>query len=89
MIEKKARITNRLGLHARAASKLVTTASRFSCDITIAKDSHEANAKSILGVMTLAAAFGTEIRLIVNGEDEADAIQEILNLLHNKFDEAE
>ncbi len=89
MIVKTAKITNKLGLHARAASKLVATASRFSCEITISKDSHEANAKSILGVMTLAAALGAEIQLVANGEDEAVATQEILSLLHDKFGEAE
>ena len=87
MIETKVKITNKHGLHARPAAKLVQLAGKFKSDITIVKDSLEVNGKSIMGVMMLAAEPGSEILLRVNGEDEQQAIDALLNLIRNGFDE--
>ena len=82
-------IINKLGLHARAAAKLVGLASRFACDIRLIKDSAEVNGKSILGVMMLAASQGTELELVADGEDEAQALDALEELIARRFDEAE
>jgi phosphocarrier protein HPr len=82
-------IINKLGLHARAAAKLVGLASRFACDIRLIKDSAEVNGKSILGVMMLAASQGTELELVADGEDEVQALDALEELIARRFDEAE
>lgn len=82
-------IQNKLGLHARAAAKLVHTAAKFECDVKVKKGSEEVDAKSILGILLLAAANGTKIVVTANGSDEAEAIASIENLIVSKFDEAE
>lgn len=87
MIRKTITIINKLGLHARAASKLVATAGRFISTIEIAKNGRAANGKSIMGVMMLAANQGTEVELIIEGEDEQEALQELEQLINNKFGE--
>ncbi len=87
MIEKKVRITNKHGLHARPAAKLVQLAGKFKSDIKILKDGLEVNGKSIMGVMMLAAEPGSEIVLRVEGEDEKEAMEAILTLIKNGFDE--
>jgi phosphocarrier protein len=89
MIRHPVTISNKLGLHARAAAKLVRLASQFSSDIKLARNNTEINAKSILGVMMLAAAKGTELELIVNGTDEIEAVATLETLINNRFDEAE
>ncbi len=89
MIESKVKITNKHGLHARPAAKLVKLAGKFKSDITILKDGLEVNGKSIMGVMMLAAEPGSEIILRVNGEDEQEALQALLKLIRNGFDEEE
>ena len=89
MIRHPITIINKLGLHARAAAKFVRLASQFSSDIKLVRSSTEINAKSILGVMMLAAAKGTELELLVDGTDEAEAIAALEALVNNKFDEAE
>jgi phosphocarrier protein len=89
MIRQSVTIINKLGLHARAAAKFVRLASQFSCDIKLARHSTEINAKSILGVMMLAAAKGTELDIIVDGADETQALTALEDLINNKFDEAE
>ena len=89
MIRHPITIINKLGLHARAAAKFVRLASQFSSDIKLVRGSTEINAKSILGVMMLAAAKGTELELLVDGTDEAEAITALEALVNNKFDEAE
>jgi len=89
MIRQPITIINKLGLHARAAAKFVRLASQFSSDIKLARSSTEINGKSILGVMMLAAAKGTELELIVDGTDEANAMAALETLIKNKFDEAE
>ena len=89
MQEASITIINKLGLHARAAGKLVETTSRFTCDITIEKDGRNVDGKSIMAMMMLAAAKGTEIQIKTNGDDEADAIEAIIELIKNRFGEDE
>jgi len=89
MIRKVVRIENELGLHARAAARLVKLTSRFESRITLSRMSRPGpvDGKSILGVMLLAAAFGTEVEITVEGPDEAAAMAEILHLVEKKFNE--
>lgn len=89
MIRRNVVIINKLGLHARAAAKLVSLASRYKSDIKLAKNSVEVNGKSILGVMMLAASLNTTLELIVDGPDETDAIEALEDLINRRFDEAE
>ncbi len=89
MIERDIEIKNKLGLHARAAAKLVHTAARFKSDLKVRKSGEEVDAKSILGILLLAAARGSVITLIANGEDEADALAALELLINNRFDESE
>ena len=89
MISQKLTIINKLGLHARAASKLVNTAGQFESDVFIDKQGNRINAKSIMGVMMLAASKGTEILLEVDGNDEQDCMQAIVQLIDSRFDETE
>ena len=89
MIEKRIIIKNKLGLHARAASKFVNLANRFKSKVKIIKNNDEIDGKSILGILTLAATQGTEIILRVEGEDEEKAIKALKNLINNKFQEPE
>ena len=89
MISKDIQIINKLGLHARAAAKLVHTAARFQCDIKVRKGSEEVDAKSILGILLLAAAKGTVIAVTANGSDEQEALAAIETLINSRFDEAE
>ena len=89
MLEQETTIINKLGLHARAAGKLVETTSRFSCDITIDKEGRNVDGKSIMAMMMLAASKGTNITIKTNGEDEAAALEAITALINNRFDEEE
>lgn len=91
MIEKRVTVTNRLGLHARAAARLVHTANRFQSTLLLQRvdDSISADAKSILSVLMLAAARGTELSAIAEGADEADAIAALSDLFRNGFGESE
>ena len=89
MEERKVTIANKLGLHARAAAKLVTVASGFSSEVELTRDSQRINAKSIMGVMMLAAAKGTALVLTTTGEDETEAADELVSLIEMKFGEAE
>jgi phosphocarrier protein len=89
MISQKLTIINKLGLHARAASKLVNTAGQFESDVFIDKQGNRINAKSLMGVMMLAASKGTEILLEVDGNDEQDCLKAIVQLIDSRFDEAE
>jgi len=89
MIEKRLTIINKLGLHARAAAKLVTIASQFQANIRISRDSREIDGKSIMSVMMLAASKGTELQLSAEGEDEQAALEALENLINNRFDEPE
>lgn len=87
MIERTAEIVNRLGLHARAAAKLVHTAGAFESQITLAKDGEEVDAKSILGILLMAAAQGSEVVVRSEGPDEQAAMDAVLALIANRFDE--
>ncbi|MCH7881363.1 MAG: HPr family phosphocarrier protein [Proteobacteria bacterium] len=89
MISRNLTINNKLGLHARAASKLVNKASQFESDIFIDKQGNRVNAKSIMGVMMLAASKGTEVVLQVDGSDEESCMEALVALINNRFDEAE
>jgi phosphocarrier protein len=85
--EKTLMIQNELGLHARAATKLVQTASKFPCDITVSKDGHEVNGKSIMGVLMLVASKGTVVTLRAKGDRAAEAVAAIEQLINDKFGE--
>ncbi|MBA3499238.1 MAG: HPr family phosphocarrier protein [Myxococcota bacterium] len=85
--EKSLQIQNELGLHARAATKLVQTASKFPCEITVTKDGHEVNGKSIMGVLMLVASKGTTVTLRAKGDRAADAVAAIAALIDDKFGE--
>ena len=87
MIKKQAKIINKLGLHARAAAKLVTLASNFKSDIQLGLNGKQINGKSIMGVMMLAAAQGYTIDLIVAGQDEEQAIEALIDLINSRFGE--
>lgn len=87
MIKKQAKIINKLGLHARAAAKLVTLASSFKSDIQLGLNSKQINGKSIMGVMMLAAAQGYTIELMVSGNDEEQAMDALLELINSRFGE--
>jgi phosphocarrier protein HPr len=87
MVEKEAEIVNRLGLHARAAAKLVHAAGNFESRVTVLKDGEEVDAKSILGVLLLAASQGSSIIVRADGQDEHAALDAITNLIANRFDE--
>jgi len=87
VIEKDAEIVNRLGLHARAAAKLVHMAGGFQSRVTVEKDGEEVDAKSILGVLLLAAAQGSQVTIRCAGADEQDALRAVTDLIANRFDE--
>ncbi|MBT8112629.1 MAG: HPr family phosphocarrier protein [Gammaproteobacteria bacterium] len=89
MITKDLTVANKLGLHARAAAKLVALASNFASEISLQKGSRKINGKSIMGVMMLAASQHTIVNIVVTGEDEQQAMTEIENLFTNLFDEEE
>ena|SRR5436190_19548727 len=85
--EKTLMIQNELGLHARAATKLVQTASKYPCEVTVTKDGHEVNGKSIMGVLMLVASKGTTVTLRGKGERAAEAVAAIAALIDDKFGE--
>ena len=89
MITKDIEIKNKLGLHARAAAKLVHTAARFKSDIKIRKGDEEVDGKSILGILLLAAGRGSVVTIRADGEDEREALDAIEKLIDAKFDEVE
>ncbi len=82
-------ISNKLGLHARASAKLTQLASKFQSEVWIARNARRVNAKSIMGVMMLAAGKGSIVVLEADGPDEAQALAELQVLINNKFDEGE
>lgn len=82
-------ISNKLGLHARAAAKLTQLASSFSSDIFISRGAQRVNAKSIMGVMMLAAGLGVKVKIEANGTDENQALDDIQELFANNFGEPE
>lgn len=82
-------ISNKLGLHARAAAKLTQLASTFNSEIFITRDAQRVNAKSIMGVMMLAAGLGVSVRIDASGDDADQALEQIRTLFENKFGEAD
>jgi phosphocarrier protein HPr len=86
-VEKKMLIQNELGLHARAATKLVQLATKYPCEITISKDGNEVNGKSIMGVLMLVASKGTWIVLKAKGDKAQEAIDALARLIDDKFGE--
>ncbi len=82
-------ISNKLGLHARASAKLTKLAGSFPCDVWISKGERRVNAKSIMGVMMLAAGLGSEVTLETTGEREQEALDAILALMADKFGEGQ
>ena len=87
MIQKDLKILNRLGLHARPAALIAQTASGFACEIELTKDHVTINAKSIMGVMMLAAEFGSCVRIMAKGSDEEKAVAAMEKLFQDKFNE--
>ena len=87
MIEKETEIVNRLGLHARAAAKLVHTAGGYQSRVTVSRDGEEVDAKSILGVLLLAAGQGTMVTIRCDGKDEEAALKAVLDLIADRFGE--
>jgi phosphocarrier protein len=88
-LKREVTIINKLGLHARAAAKFVTLASRFEADIRLLRDKKEVNGKSIMGVMMLAAARGTRLEIHASGTDAAQALDCLEQLILRRFDEDE
>ncbi len=89
MISRTLTIVNKLGLHARAAARLVGLTSQFQSDITIERNQRRVNGKSIMGVMMLAAAQGSEITIHIDGPDEEDALAAVEALVQERFGETE
>jgi phosphocarrier protein len=89
MIKRTITISNKLGLHARASAKLTKLAGGFKSDIHMSRNGRRVNAKSIMGVMMLAAGMGTDIEIETDGPDESAAMDGLLSLIHDKFGEGE
>ncbi len=87
MVEREVTIVNKLGLHARPAAQLVQRASKFEAEISLKRYNLEVNAKSIMGVMMLAAEMGAKILIIANGPDEKEAVDAIAEVIQSKFGE--
>lgn len=87
MIRKTIKIVNKLGMHARPATMIVKAASKYRSDFKIVKSDMEINGRSIMGVMTLAAEFGSELELVADGVDEEKLINEIAQMFADKFGE--
>lgn len=89
MIQQEINISNKLGLHARASVKLTKTASSYQSDIWISKGTRRVNAKSIMGVMMLAAGLGSTVLLEAEGDDAEQALRALVDLINDKFGEGE
>jgi phosphocarrier protein len=89
MLQQHAQIINKLGLHARASAKLTQLASQFPCEVWLSRNGRRVNAKSIMGVMMLAAANGSTITIETNGENEQAAMDAIVGLIGSYFGEGE
>jgi phosphocarrier protein len=89
MSKTTATISNKLGLHARASAKLTKLAASFPCDVWISRGDRRVNAKSIMGVMMLAAGVGSEVEIETSGEREQEALEAIVALIDDKFGEGE
>ena len=88
-VSKKLEIKNRLGLHARAAARLVQTISRFSSEVKISKDGQVVDGRSIIGVLTLGAAKGCKVRVVARGNDAEESVRAIEELFKNNFHEGD
>ena len=89
MIKTTVTISNKLGLHARASAKLTKLASSYPCQVHMSRNDRRVNAKSIMGVMMLAAGLGSEVEVETNGEREQEAMDALLALIADKFGEGE
>ena len=89
MIRANVTISNKLGLHARASAKFTKLAGTFRSDVSMSRGERSVNAKSIMGVMMLAAGLGSEVQIEVNGDEEQSAMGALLALINDKFGEAE
>jgi phosphocarrier protein len=89
MQQQEVEIVNKLGLHARASAKLTQLAGGFQCEIWLSRNGRRVNAKSIMGVMMLAAARGAKVAIETSGADEEEAMQAIVQLISDKFGESE
>ena len=89
MIKKTTTISNKLGLHARASAKLTKLAGSFPCEVFLSRGERRINAKSIMGVMMLAAGMGTEVEVQTDGEREQEAMDALLALIDDKFGEGQ
>ena len=89
MLEQETTIVNKLGLHARASAKLTKLAGSYPCEVWLQRGSRRVNAKSIMGVMMLAAGLGAVVTLQTDGEQEAEAMQALLAFIADKFGEGE
>ncbi|MBT3013129.1 MAG: HPr family phosphocarrier protein [Candidatus Thiodiazotropha endolucinida] len=87
MLDKEIEIINKLGLHARAAAKLVSCANSFSSDVFLNRNGQRVNGKSIMGVMMLAANQGSTLHLEIEGSDEQEAMQALISLINERFGE--
>lgn len=89
MLEQKVEITNKKGLHARAAAKLINLTHNFDSEVLVIRGDDEVNGKSILGLLMLAAQKGSTLTIKVDGSDEDEAMEQITNLIESKFQESE
>ena len=89
MIQTRITISNKLGLHARASAKLTKLAGSFPCEVFMSRGERRVNAKSIMGVMMLAAGIGTEVTIETSGDREQEAMDALVALIHDKFGEGE
>jgi phosphocarrier protein len=89
MIRSTITISNKLGLHARASAKLTKLAGSYPCDVFLTRNGRRVNAKSIMGVMMLAAGLGSEVEIEITGDREAEAMEALRNLISDKFGEGE
>ncbi|MGI6394230.1 MAG: HPr family phosphocarrier protein [bacterium] len=89
MKKTELQIINKLGMHARAASMFVKTAEKYKCKVEIEKDGMRVNAKSIMGILMLAASFGSTIEVITDGDQETECLEALIALIQNKFGEGE
>ena len=87
MVERIVKVINRAGIHARPSALLVQTTKNFKSNIYLEKGTDRINAKSIMGIITLGAAYGTELKIIAEGEDEVSAVEILVKLFESKFEE--
>ena len=89
MIQRQVTISNKLGLHARASAKLTKLAGSYPCNVFMTRAERRVNAKSIMGVMMLAAGLGSDVQIETDGEQEQEAMEALLALINDKFGEGE